>query len=46
MKLDLAKDYDKVSWLHLIFVLIQIGMRITTVIWIMVCITFASILQS
>lgn len=42
MKLDLAKAYDKVSWLYLKLMLIHIEMRIQIVNWILGCLSIAS----
>jgi hypothetical protein len=42
MKLDLAKAYDKVSWLCLRLILIKIGMTVKVVDWIMGCLSSTS----
>jgi hypothetical protein len=42
LKLNLRKAYDKVSWIFLRLVLIQMGMNLAFVNWIMGCIQFAS----
>jgi len=42
LKLDLSKEYDQVNWNFLRLVLIQIGMSLKTVNWIMGCIQSTS----
>jgi hypothetical protein len=42
MKLDLSKAYDKVSWTFVRLSLIQMGMDLKTVNWIMGCIKSSS----
>ena len=37
LKIDLSKDYDRVSWTFLRLLMIQIGMDSKTVNWIMGC---------
>ena len=39
LKLDLTKDFDRVDWTFVRFILIQIGVPLLTVNWIMGCIT-------
>jgi hypothetical protein len=42
LKLDLSKSYDRVNWTFLHLVLIQMGMNIIMVNWIMGCLQSAS----
>ena len=44
MKLDIIKAYDEVNWLYLRLMLIQLGMELLTIEWIIGCITLASFL--
>ena len=37
MNIDLSKAYDKVSWFFLRLVLLQIGMNLQSINWIMGC---------
>lgn len=40
--IDLAKAHDKVNWLYIRSVLLQIGMNLQTINWIMGCLSLAS----
>jgi hypothetical protein len=42
LKLDLSKAYDQVNWTFLHLILIQMGMSLKTINWIMACIQSAS----
>jgi hypothetical protein len=42
MKLDLAKAYDKVNWIFLRLLLIQLGMILQTIEWILGCLSLTS----
>jgi hypothetical protein len=38
LKIDLAKSYDKVNWTYLRLLLLQMGMKVQSVNWIMGCV--------
>jgi hypothetical protein len=42
MKIDLAKAYDKVNWLYIKLVLLQMGMNLQTVNYILGCVSLDS----
>ena len=42
MKLDLEKVYDKVDWIFLRLALLQIGLRLEIVNWIIVCVSLGN----
>ena len=42
LKVDLPKAYDKIDWYFLTFVLIQMGLPVDVVAWIMDCIAIAN----
>jgi hypothetical protein len=44
LKFDLAKAHDIINWLYIRLVLLQIGMNLHTVNWIMGCLSSASFL--
>ena len=42
MKIDLAKAYDKVSWMYICLLLTHLGFDITFIRWVTSCITTVS----
>ena len=42
MKIDLSKDYDRVSWIYLRILLNHLGFEYMFVKWVMICITIVS----
>jgi hypothetical protein len=43
MKLDLEKAYDKVRWIYVRLSLIQLGLNLQTVNWVMGCLKYSSL---
>ena len=43
LKLDLIKSFDKVIWTFLHFILLQVGMLVYTVNWIMGCVSYVNL---